>query len=243
MTTLYADHNGIYLYGMSDPEDLRRYIQQKFTEAELQYAYEHLLESTKALAKEEKIPPIQALWKLLDRAYEQKAPPMTCRKGCAHCCYTGVMITELEWEEMLNAARRKGIDLNAVLERAGKSVHRVAKTLESGVDPEKVDWYKMVINQPCPFLEEDESCAIHENRPLDCRTMVAFREVCDTKKLEHAQRGVVIEEAVAPTVIARLQYEQTPKFKRRKFTGSQKLRLIQHWLLQWKARQKRKKKR
>jgi len=242
MTTLYADHNGIYLYGMSDPEDLRRYIQQKYTEAELQYAYETLLEETRSLAKQEKIPPIQALWKRLDRAYEEKAAPMTCQKGCAHCCYTGVMITELEWEEMMNAARRKGIDLNAIIDRAEKSVHRVSKTLESGVDPEKVDWYKMVINQPCPFLEEDESCGIHENRPLDCRTMVAFREVCDSKKLEHAQRGVIIEEAVAPTVIARLQYEQTPKFKRRKFTGTQKLRLIQHWLVQWKAKQKKKKK-
>ena len=83
---------------------------------------------------------------------------------------------------------------------------------------------------------------VHEDRPLDCRLMVAFREVCVSKKLEHAQRGVLVEEAVAPTVIARLQYEQTPKFKRRKFTGTQKLRLIQHWLLTWKNKKSSKKK-
>jgi len=118
----------------------------------------------------------------------------------------------------------------------------VGKALESGLDPESIDWYQMVINQPCPFLAEDQSCGIHEDRPLDCRTMVAFREVCSSKKLEHAQRGGLIEEAVAPAVIARLQYEATPKLKRRKFDGTAKLRLIQHWLLDWKKKKPARKK-
>ncbi len=238
---LYADHNGAYLFGMSDPQELRGFIQQKFTEGEIQYAYERVLELTKALAKEKKIPPLKALWQILDRAYKEKAPEMTCHEGCGHCCYTGVTISQLEWDEMVNAARRNEIDLNDVIERGEKSIGRVAKVLESGVDPNTVDWYTTVINQPCPFLDEEESCVIHEDRPLDCRTMVAFRDVCASKKLEHAQRGVVIEEIVAPTVIARLQYEQTPKFKRRKFTGSAQLRLIQHWLVTWKQKKKKKK--
>ncbi|GIS84783.1 MAG: hypothetical protein CM1200mP16_10830 [Nitrospina sp.] len=50
--------------------------------------------------------------------------------------------------------------------------------------------------------------------------VVAFRGVCESKKLEHAQRGVVIEEAVGATVIAKLQHDALPKIKRRKFRGN-----------------------
>lgn len=241
-TASYSDQNGVYLMGMSDAQDLRQYIQARFTEGELQYAYELLLKNTQDLAKAEHIPPLQALWKILDAAYQKKMPPMTCHEGCAHCCYTGVMITKMEWDGMINAARHRGMDLQDVIERAEKSIHRVKKALESGIDSDKIDWYQMVINQKCPFLDENESCSIHEDRPLDCRTMVAFREVCGSKKLEHAQRGGLIEEAVAPAVIARLQYEATPKLKRRKFDGTAPLRLIQHWLLEWKKKKSTRKK-
>ena len=241
--TLYSDQIGAFIQGVTDPEELRHYIKQKFTEAEIQYAYEAMLAETRALAKAEKIPLLKAFWKVLDRAYAAKAPPLTCRKGCSHCCYTGVAHTQFEWDGMVNGARAKGIDLNEIIENSGKTVQRVAKVLESGVDPETVDWYQTVINQRCPFLDEDESCMIHEDRPLDCRLMVAFRDVCASKNLEHAQRGVLVEEAVAPTVIARLQYESTPKIKRRKFTGSPKLRIIQRWLLSWKDKKPGKKKR
>ncbi len=241
-STAFADQNGVYLMGMTDPQELRNYIQARFTEGELQYAYELLLENTQDLAKAERIPTLQALWKILDAAYTKKMPPMTCSEGCAHCCYTGVMITKLEWDGMINAARKRGIDLMDVVERSEKSLHRIKKALESGIDPDKIDWYQMVINQRCPFLDENESCSIHEDRPLDCRNMVAFRDACGSKKLEHAQRGGLIEEAVAPAVIAKLQYEATPKLKRRKFDGTAPLRLIQHWLLDWKKKKKTRKK-
>lgn len=238
--TTHSDPNGLFIQGMTDPEVLRQFIQQKFSEAEIQYAYEKMLEDTKALAHTEKIPLLQAFWQVLGQAYAEKAPPLTCKMGCAHCCHTGVSITQLEWDGMQNAARHKGIPLQNLMARSQKSVDRVAKVLASGVDPETVDWHRTVVNQPCPFLDDDDACMIHEDRPLDCRLMVAFREVCASKNLEHAQRGVLVEEAVAPTVIARLQYEQTPRFKRRKFTGMQKLRLIQHWLLTWKNKNKKK---
>lgn len=241
--TLYSDHIGAFIQGVTDPEELRGFIQQKFSEAEIQYAYEKMLADTKTVAKAEKIPLLKAFWKVLDHAYATKAPPLTCGKGCSHCCYTGVAHTQLEWDGMVNGARDQGIDLNEIMERSEKTIQKVAKTLESGIDPERVDWYHMVINQRCPFLDDEEACVIHEDRPLDCRLMVAFREVCASKSLEHAQRGVLVEEAVAPTVIARLQYETTPKIKRRKFTGSQKLKIIQHWLLTWKNKKSGKKKR
>lgn len=239
--SFYSDHNGAFIQGMTDAGELKGFIQQRFGEHEIQSAYASMFEETKNLAREEKIPPLRAFWKVLDRIYREKTPPPACEKGCAHCCYTGVSITQLEWDDILNHVKEKEIDLNKIIERSQKSVDRVAKVLESGVDPETVDWYRTVVNQPCPFLDEDQTCSIHEDRPLDCRLMLAFRGVCESKNLEHAQRGATVEEAAAPTIIARLQYEQTPKIRRRKFDGTQKLRLMQHWLLLWKKKSSRKK--
>lgn len=239
--SLYSDHNGVFIQGMTDAEELRRFIQGRFGEHEIQSTYAEMLEKTKSLARVEKIPLLRAFWKVLANAYREKTPPPACDKGCAHCCYTGVSMTQLEWDNILNHAKDKGIDLDKIIESSQKSVDRVAKVLESGVNPDTVDWHRTVINQPCPFLDEDQACVIHEERPLDCRLMLAFRGACGSKNLEHAQRGAAAEEAVAPTVIARLQYEQTPKIRRRKFDGTQKLRLIQHWLVLWKNKSSMKK--
>jgi len=80
---------------------------------------------------------------------------------------------------------------------------------------------------------------VYEDRPLDCRMVVAFRGVCESKNLEHAQRGVVLEEAVGSTVIAKLQHDMTPKIKRRKFRGTQPIKLLQHWLILWREKNKK----
>ena len=149
----------------------------------------------------------------------------------------------MEWDGILKLAKEKNIDFNAIIERSQRTIDRVEKTIQSDKALDQIDWHNLVVNQPCPFLEEDHSCAVYEARPLDCRLVVAFRDVCGSKKLEHAQRGSVIDEAVGATVIARLQYDQTPKFKRRKFTGDQPLRLIQHWLILWRDKQGKKKRR
>ena len=114
--------------------------------------------------------------------------------------------------------------------------------MASGKNLDQVDWHRLVVNQPCPFLDDEQSCIVYEDRPLDCRLVVAFRGVCASKKLEHAQRGVVLEEAAASTVIAKLQHDQTPKFKRRKFYGTQPLRLLQHWLILWQDKKSKKRK-
>lgn len=239
---LNTDANGAFIEGMTHPDELTQYIQSRFTETRIQEAYQTLLDRSKQVAKAEKTTPLRAFWKLLDGAYYKKAPTMTCQRGCAHCCYTGVALTQLEWDGILNHVREKGIDLNKIIERAKKTVERVRQTLDSRSGLEQVDWHRLVINQPCPFLGEDQACEIYEDRPLDCRLVVAFRDVCGSKKLEHAQRGVVVEEAVGSTVIAKLQHDSTPKFKRRKFQGTQPIRLFQHWLILWQEKNRKKKK-
>lgn len=237
-----TDRNGLFIQGMTGPDELMNFLRARFTEKEIQTAYTDRVEGSKALARAEKTSPLQAFWKLLARAYEKNAPPLTCGRGCAHCCYTGVTLTQLEWDGILNLVREKGIDLNPIIERSRKTVDRIRQVLDSGKDLDQVDWHRLVINQPCPFLNEDQqACMIYEDRPLDCRLVVAFRDACLSKKLEHAQRGVVVEEAVGSTVIAKLQHDQTPKFKRRKFQGTQPLRLFQHWLILWQEKNRKKK--
>jgi Fe-S-cluster containining protein len=145
----------------------------------------------------------------------------------------------VEWDGILNHVKENGIDLNIIIERAQRTINRVREALRSKNNLEQIDWHRLVINQPCPFLDNDHARIIYQDRPLDCRLVVAFREQCSSKKLEHAQRGVVIEEAVGATVIAKIQHDQTPKFKRRKFQGVQPLKLLQHWLIPWQEKSKK----
>ncbi|GJL80051.1 MAG: hypothetical protein NPINA01_30400 [Nitrospinaceae bacterium] len=235
-----TDNVGMFIRGMTQPDELIKYIQARFSEQEIEETYARMAETAKSRAKEEGLTPLQAFWNLLDQAYKEKAPPLQCQEGCAHCCYTGVTLTQLEWDGILNLVREKGIDLEEVIERSQKTIRKVREVLKSNKNLEQVDWHNLVINQPCPFLGEDQACTIYEDRPLDCRLVVAFRDVCQSKKLEHAQRGVVVEEAVGSTVVAKLQHDQTPKFRRRKFHGTQPLRLFQHWLILWQDKKKKK---
>ncbi len=237
---LRSDRNGLFIEGMVDTSELGRYLQLKFTEDEIQDTYARLIDEAKKTTISEGETPLRVFWKLLDRAHK-KMPLLKCQRGCAHCCHTGVAATQVEWDGILNNVRENGIDLNQVIEHAERTIHRVREVIRSGKNTEQVDWHRLVINQPCPFLDNDHACIIYQDRPLDCRLVVAFREQCSSKKLEHAQRGVVIEEAVGATVIAKIQHDQTPKFKRRKFQGVQPLKLLQHWLILWQDKSKKRK--
>ena len=237
---LKSDANGLFIEGMTDSAELTGYLQRKFGEDNIQNAYANLVEESVKTARSEGIKPLSKFWELLNRAYKN-IPPLKCERGCAHCCHTGVAATQVEWEGILNNAIEHDIDLNKIIERSQRTINRVREALRSNKNLEQIDWHRLVINQPCPFLNEEHACIIYEDRPLDCRLVVAFRDQCRSKKLEHAQRGVVIDEAVGSTVIAKIQHDQTPKFKRRKFQGVQPLKLLQHWLILWQDKNKKKK--
>ena len=236
---LKSDANGLFIEGMTDSAELANYLQRKFSEEDIQNTYANLTEEHVKIARSEGITPLRRFWQVLNRAHKN-IPPLKCEKGCAHCCHTGVATTQVEWEGILNNTVEHKIDLNKVIERSQRTINRVRETLRSNKSLEQIDWHRLVINQPCPFLNEDHACIIYEDRPLDCRLVVAFRDQCRSKKLEHAQRGVVIEEAVGATIIAKIQHDQTPKFKRRKFQGVQPLKLLQHWLILWQEKNKKK---
>lgn len=236
--TLKSDANGVFIEGMTDSAELANYLQRKFPEEDIQNAYTNLAEESIKTARSEGITPLKKFWKLLNRNQKQ-IPPIKCDKGCAHCCHTGVAATQIEWDGILNNIMEHKIDLNKIIEQSQRTINRVRETLHSNKNIDQIDWHRLVINQPCPFLGKDHACIIYEDRPLDCRLVVAFRDQCQSKKLEHAQRGVIIDEAVGATVIAKIQYNQTPKFKRRKFQGTQPLKLLQHWLILWQQKNKK----
>jgi Fe-S-cluster containining protein len=236
---LKSDTNGLFIEGMSDSSELADYIRRKFNEEDIQNTYENLTKGHIKAARSEGIPPLRKFWQVLNHSHKN-TPNLQCAKGCAHCCHTGVAATQVEWDGILHNVMESNINLGKVIERSKRTIDRVRETLHSKKSLEQIDWHRLVINQPCPFLGEDHACIIYEDRPLDCRLVVAFRDQCESKKLEHAQRGVVIEEAVGATVIAKIQHDQTPKFKRRKFQGVQPLKLLQHWLILWQEKNKKK---
>ena len=236
---LKSDARGLFIEGMTNSAELASYLQRKFKEEDIQNVYGILTKDHIKTARSEGTTPLRNFWKALNNSYKN-IPPLKCGKGCAHCCHTGVAATQVEWDGILNNALENEIDLEKVIGRSRRTIDRVRETLRSEKSLDQVDWHRLVINQPCPFLNEDHACIIYEDRPLDCRLVVAFRDQCTSKRLEHAQRGVVIEEAVGATVIAKIQHDQTPKFKRRKFQGVQPLRLLQHWLILWQEKTKKK---
>ena len=236
---LKSDAHGLFIEGMTNSKELADYLQRKFKEEDIQNVYEILTKDHIKIARSEGVTPLRKFWQTLSNSYKN-IPPLKCGKGCAHCCHTGVTATQVEWDGILNNAVENKIDLEKVIEQSRRTIDRVRETLRSNKSLEQVDWHRLVINQPCPFLDEDHACIIYEDRPLDCRLVVAFRDQCESKKLEYAQRGVVIEEAVGATVIAKIQHDQTPKFKRRKFQGVQPLKLLQHWLILWQGKTNKK---
>ena len=236
---LKSDAHGLFIEGMTNSKELADYLQRKFKEEDIQNVYEILTKDHIKIARSEGVTPLRKFWQTLSNSYKN-IPPLKCGKGCAHCCHTGVAATQVEWDGILNNAVENKIDLEKVIERSRRTIDRVRETLRSNKSLEQVDWHRLVINQPCPFLDEDHACIIYEDRPLDCRLVVAFRDQCESKKLEYAQRGVVIEEAVGATVIAKIQHDQTPKFKRRKYQGVQPLKLLQHWLILWQGKTNKK---
>ena len=236
---LKSDTRGLFIEGMTSSTELADYLQRKFKEEDIQNVYEILTKDHIKIARSEGVTPLRKFCQTLSNSYKN-IPPLKCGKGCAHCCHTGVAATQVEWDGILNNAVENKIDLEKVIERSRRTIDRVRETLRSNKSLEQVDWHRLVINQPCPFLDEDHACIIYEDRPLDCRLVVAFRDQCESKKLEYAQRGVVIEEAVGATVIAKIQHDQTPKFKRRKFQGVQPLKLLQHWLILWQGKTNKK---
>jgi Fe-S-cluster containining protein len=105
---------------------------------------------------------------------------LSCRKGCGACCRQAVPITPVEArmisglieslpEERRNMVRERFRQAAERLEQSGMAQKfRSSPDLTDRAALHALGLRYFALAIPCPFLEE-ESCSIHEHRPLRCR--------------------------------------------------------------------------
>lgn len=110
---------------------------------------------------------------------EESGKSISCRAGCGACCRQLVPIAEIEALELAEVVNRMPQERQAkVRERFAAAVKKLAEdgyferleaAAASGPDEfsSAVDEY-FTFGIACPFLE-NESCSIHESRPIACR--------------------------------------------------------------------------
>jgi Fe-S-cluster containining protein len=116
---------------------------------------------------------------LAERTEVAEGRKVSCRKGCGACCRQLVPIAEVEARQI--QALVEGMPeprRSEVRERFAEASRRIEQAgLRAGMlDPRRftleqartvgLDYFRLGI--ACPFLE-DESCSIHEVRPIACR--------------------------------------------------------------------------
>jgi Fe-S-cluster containining protein len=113
------------------------------------------------------------------KAVEAKGAKVSCQKGCGACCRQLVPITEMEAyhirdlvarlpEPRRSQIRDRFAHARQRLQVAGllEAVQGLGSCPEREIDSIGMSYFELHI--PCPFLEE-ESCSIHQDRPLVCR--------------------------------------------------------------------------
>lgn len=129
------------------------------------------------------LPVFQGMSNLLsdigEKSADARGEKITCRKGCGACCRQMIPLAEIETYQIAELVEsmpepRRG----EIKERFEKAWHHFTEigllqrldacATASDGEREQVARDYFHENVACPFLE-DESCSIHENRPLTCR--------------------------------------------------------------------------
>lgn len=115
---------------------------------------------------------------------KEEKTPITCKKGCDHCCHLLVEISYEESEALVDWINKKGEKdkeriISKVLNSAkeAKSIFNRKKSRkkflkpysgEDSFDDEAYDEYFYEKKRPCPFLSNG-MCEAYEVRPTPCR--------------------------------------------------------------------------
>lgn len=113
---------------------------------------------------------------------------VTCRLGCAFCCYFPIIINGMEAKIMKKAIeqfpdeRKKQIKdhLSAYYEKYDEQIKRLTKLDFHGDEDFKLTYRKSLV--PCPLLDTKKNqCMAYEIRPIPCRTYVNYTDpkVCE----------------------------------------------------------------
>jgi Fe-S-cluster containining protein len=106
---------------------------------------------------------LEALYEEIESIYAYVNDFTPCKKGCDHCCYIPVSVSEVEI---------------ALIEKSQKIKRR--KTIKTT---------RLEDNSPCPFLIGGK-CSIYEVRPFACRRHVALTKTshwCETSRCNDAE--------------------------------------------------------
>jgi Fe-S-cluster containining protein len=116
---------------------------------------------------------------LAQRAHD--AQPVSCRKGCAACCYCHVSVTPQEAALLVYFAHEQGVKIDR-----DKLRRQAQKNLQT--------WNTLApVERACVFLASDNTCAVHEHRPGACRKYLVVTDPrhCDTIRFPGHRVGVL----------------------------------------------------
>jgi Fe-S-cluster containining protein len=150
-----------------------------------------------------------------DRVVEVEAAagrPVTCRRGCAHCCRHLAPISAIEAraihalveampEPRRSAIRDRFAAVRAALAAAGL-LDEVLGLAQLTAEQARVTAARyMLLGLACPFLGADESCSIYTERPLVCREYLVTSPVAycidpTAGRIEGLPRPVRLNEAL-----------------------------------------------
>ncbi len=124
----------------------------------------------------------EALVEQVDAAFEKVQKEfsecVSCKIGCSDCCHALFDLTLVEAIYIKNKFDAKFADENrqAYIERADEADRKVYKLkrqahkdFESGKPENEILEEMAQVKMRCPLLDDDDKCAMYENRPITCR--------------------------------------------------------------------------
>lgn len=149
----------------------------------------------------------------------RKGLKVSCTKGCGACCRQLVPISDVEAHHLralvdaMPADRRKTIEARFAessrrLEEAGLKDYLMAPTGHTAEEATEFGLTYYELDLACPFLE-DESCSIHQDRPLVCREYLVTSPAANCSRLAEGQIDPV--EVPKMSALARTLTDPTAK--------------------------------
>ncbi|WP_447983767.1 YkgJ family cysteine cluster protein [Nitrospira sp. Nam74] len=113
-----------------------------------------------------------------DRAKNPYAGLIQCQKGCPYCCEKFVGVMPQEARLLWASAQERGLPIDDA------QLHRQATATES-------TWKDLApADRRCPFLVEDGTCGVYEQRPFACRKYFVISPPMTCKTATHSWRWI-----------------------------------------------------
>ncbi len=110
--------------------------------------------------------------------------PVTCEKGCSHCCYQMITATPAEGIGAVQYLAEQGRLREIDMDRLRDDVNML---FEDGMNMDK--WWRL--RRPCTFLADDGTCKVYPARPYPCRTHLVVSDPFQCSP-ENTQKGLTL---------------------------------------------------